>query len=81
MTEMTGLKVRFVAGFGPLVHDPQVSKAFYVDTLRLPLEARPEDPDYFHSENLDGVRHFGLWPLALAAESCSNIFRNAAPGR
>jgi catechol 2,3-dioxygenase-like lactoylglutathione lyase family enzyme len=70
VTEIAGLKVRFVAGFGPLVRDPQISKAFYVDTLSLPLEARPEDPDYFHSEKVDGVRHFGLWPLALAAESC-----------
>ena len=70
MTEMVGLKVLFVAGFGPLVRDPQASKAFYVDTLGLPLEAMPDDPDYFHGEKLDGVRHFALWPLALAAESC-----------
>src|SRR4029450_4590593 len=26
--------------------------------------------DYYHGERLDGVRHFALWPLALAAESC-----------
>ena len=70
MTEIVGLKVLFVAGFGPLVRDPQASKAFYVDTLQLPLEARPDHPDYFHGEKLDGVRHFALWPLALAAESC-----------
>ncbi len=70
MTEILGLKVLFVAGFGPLVRDPQASKAFYVDTLQLPLEARSDDPDYFHSEKLAGVRHFALWPLTLAAESC-----------
>ena len=69
MTEIVGLKVLFVAGFGPVVRDPHASKAFYVDTLQF-LEARPDDPDYFHSEKLDGVRHFALWPLALAAESC-----------
>jgi catechol 2,3-dioxygenase-like lactoylglutathione lyase family enzyme len=70
VTEIIGLKVLFVAGFGPLVRDPQASRAFYVDTLGLPLEAMSEDPDYFHGEKLDGVRHFALWPLALAAESC-----------
>ena len=70
MTEIGGLKVLFVAGFGPLVRDPHASKAFYVDTLQLPLEARPDEPDYFHGEKLAGVRHFALWPLALAAQSC-----------
>lgn len=70
MDQIVGLKVAFVAGFGPLVRDPQASKAFYVETLGLPLEARPEDADYFHGETLAGVKHFSLWPLARAAESC-----------
>jgi catechol 2,3-dioxygenase-like lactoylglutathione lyase family enzyme len=70
VTEIDGLKVLFVAGFGPLVRDPQASKSFYVDTLGLPLEAMPDDPLYFHGETLGGVRHFALWPLPLAAESC-----------
>jgi hypothetical protein len=30
----------------------------------------PDNPDYVHGEQLDGVRHFALWPLASAAESC-----------
>ena len=46
------------------------SKAFYRGPLRLPLEAMPDDPDYLHGENLAGVQHFALWPLARAAESC-----------
>jgi catechol 2,3-dioxygenase-like lactoylglutathione lyase family enzyme len=70
VTEIVGLKVLFVAGFGPLIRDPHASKEFYVDTLGLPLESMPEDPDYLHGEKLDGVRHFALWPLARAAESC-----------
>ena len=70
VTEIPGLKVLFVAGFGPLVRDPHASKAFYVETLGLPLEALPDNPDYFHGETLNGVRHFALWPLAVAAESC-----------
>ena len=70
MTDLEGLKVVFVAGFGPIVRDPQASQALYVRALGLPLEARPEDPDYFHGETLDGVRHFALWPLASAATSC-----------
>lgn len=70
MTDTSSLKVLFVAGFGPIVRNPKPSKAFYLETLGLPLEAMPHDADYLHGESLDGVRHFALWPLASAAESC-----------
>ena len=40
MSDTSGLKVVFVAGFGPLVKDSAASKAFYVDALGLPLEHR-----------------------------------------
>ena len=70
MTDLGELKVVFVAGFGPIVTDPQASQALFVGALGLPLQARPEDPDYFHGETLDGVRHFALWPLRSAAQSC-----------
>jgi catechol 2,3-dioxygenase-like lactoylglutathione lyase family enzyme len=64
------LKVSFVAGFGPIVRDPAVSRALYRDTLGLPLEPTGGDETYLHGAGIDGVRHFGLWPLAQAAESC-----------
>lgn len=70
MAHIEGLEVLFVAGFGPIVKDPQASKQLYVDTLGLPLEPMADAPDYFHGEKLEGVRHFALWPLAHAAESC-----------
>jgi catechol 2,3-dioxygenase-like lactoylglutathione lyase family enzyme len=81
MTGIAGLKVLFVAGFGPLVRDPHASKSFYLDTLGLPLEAMPGNPDYFHGEKLDGVRHFALWPLAQAAQSCfgTNVWPGHVP--
>jgi catechol 2,3-dioxygenase-like lactoylglutathione lyase family enzyme len=64
------LKVMFVAGFGPIVRDPAASGALYRDALGLPLQAMPDDPNYLHTEGIDGVRHFALWPLASAAQSC-----------
>ena len=69
MSGISGLKVVFVAGFGPLVKDPAASKAFYVDVLGLPLEQQAGG-GYYHGEKLDGVRHFALWPLSEAAQSC-----------
>ena len=70
MTDLSDLKVLFVAGFGPVVRDPVESKRFYLDTLGLPLEAMRDDPTYLHSEKVAGVKHFALWPLANAANAC-----------
>jgi len=66
----TPLKVMFVADFGPIVRDPAKSHALYRDTLGLPLKPMPNDEIYLHAEAIDGVRHFALWPLTHAAQSC-----------
>jgi catechol 2,3-dioxygenase-like lactoylglutathione lyase family enzyme len=60
------MKVLFVAGFGPIVRDMDASLRFYRDTIAMPLE---ESGDV-STEKVDGVKHFGLWPLGEAAESC-----------
>ncbi len=61
------MNIRFVASFAPIVTDRAATKRLYVDTFGLDLE----DADgYLHSEKVDGVKHFGLWPLEQAAEAC-----------
>jgi len=70
MAPLDRLQVKFIAGFGPIVREPAASAAFYRDTLHLPLSPMQGDTSYLHSETIDGVRHFALWPLAHAAESC-----------
>ncbi len=72
MSDISGLKVLFVAGFGPVVKDPAASNAFYMDALGLPLE-KQAGAGYYHAEKLDGVRHFALWPLSQAAQSCFGV--------
>lgn len=59
--------VLFVAGFGPVVQDIAESSKFYLDTLGLSFE---KDGDYLHTDKLKGVKHFALWPLSQAAQSC-----------
>ena len=59
------MRVLFVAGFAPIVGEPEASRRFYVDALGLPLEG-----DYPRTERLEGVKHFGLWSLSDAAQSC-----------
>jgi hypothetical protein len=62
------IDVLFVAGFGPIVCDPAASRKFYSGTLGLPFEE--EASGYLHTGAVEGVKHFALWPLAQAAESC-----------
>ena len=62
------IEVLFVAGFGPIVREATENRKFYCETLGLPLD---EDKDgYLHTSGIDGVKHFALWPLAQAAQSC-----------
>jgi catechol 2,3-dioxygenase-like lactoylglutathione lyase family enzyme len=63
------MNVLFVAGIAVVAADPPTSRELFVDALGLPLEA-DAGGDYFHSERVDGTRHFGVWPLTQAAQAC-----------
>jgi catechol 2,3-dioxygenase-like lactoylglutathione lyase family enzyme len=62
------IEVLFVAGFGPIARDPAASRKFYSEALA--LEFKEDANGYLHTGALDGVKHFALWPLTQAAESC-----------
>src|ERR1035437_3462277 len=62
------IKVLFIAGFGPIVRDQKLSKKFYVENLGLSFTR--EQGGYLHTEGIDGVKTFALWPLSQAAQSC-----------
>ena len=62
------MEVMFVAGFSPIVSDRQVSREFYAGALDLPLDH--EEGEYVFADTLSGVKHFGLWPLWQAAQTC-----------
>jgi catechol 2,3-dioxygenase-like lactoylglutathione lyase family enzyme len=60
------MKIEFVASVAVITQDPAESRKLYVDALGLPLEG----DGYVHSEKVDGTKHFGVWPLADAAQAC-----------
>lgn len=70
--DLSSMDVLFVAGFGPVTQSTETSKAFYVDSLGLPLKPMDGNSDYLLTECdvLNGVKHFALWPLSQAACSC-----------
>ena len=62
------MNIRFVAGFATIVRDVPATRALYRDAIGVAFEG--EVGDYLYTEKLDGVKHFGLWPLEEAAEAC-----------
>jgi len=61
------MRITHVAGFAPIVPDLAASKRLYIETLGLPMDAAD---DYPMTDDIPGVRHFGLWTLEGAAQSC-----------
>jgi catechol 2,3-dioxygenase-like lactoylglutathione lyase family enzyme len=60
------VEIEFVAGFAAIVRDYDASLEFYADALGLPL---PKEA-YAATDDLPGLKHFGLWKLADVAQSC-----------
>jgi catechol 2,3-dioxygenase-like lactoylglutathione lyase family enzyme len=63
------VKIEFLSTVAMIAPDPPASRGLYVDALGLPLEGG-DDGEYFHSERIDGCKHFGVWPLSQAAAAC-----------
>lgn len=61
------MKTSFVAGFGPMPRDTGASREFW--GAGLGIELHELAGDYYVSDTLAGVRHFGMWPLSQAAET------------
>jgi catechol 2,3-dioxygenase-like lactoylglutathione lyase family enzyme len=63
------MKIEFLASVAVIAPDPPASRKLYVDALGLPLDGQGGD-EYKHTEQLEGCKHFGVWPLAQAAQAC-----------
>jgi catechol 2,3-dioxygenase-like lactoylglutathione lyase family enzyme len=67
---IAAMEIEFIAGMALITPDPARSRALYVGALGLPLESAAADDEYLHSERIAGSKHFGVWPLAQAAQAC-----------
>lgn len=63
------MDVSFISSVAIITTDPAESGKLYLDALGLPLTAMEGD-DYVHGEDLEGAKHFGVWPLSQAAQVC-----------
>jgi addiction module HigA family antidote len=68
MQQLAGVKILFIAGFGPIVRDATASRKLYNQLLG--IDFKEETGGYLHTEALKGANSFTLWPLSHAAQSC-----------
>lgn len=62
------MRVSFVAGFGPITPDTASSLRFWRDDIGLPMQEIA--PEYWGTDDVEGVNAFAAWPVGEAAESC-----------
>jgi catechol 2,3-dioxygenase-like lactoylglutathione lyase family enzyme len=63
-----GIRILFIAGFGPIDRDVAASRKLYRDALGIAF--KEDTGGYLYTGALQGAKHFALWPLAQAAQSC-----------
>ena len=63
------MNVQFIASMAIIAADPPKSRRLFIDALGLPLKPHEGD-EYYSSEEIGGSKHFGVWPLAEAAQAC-----------
>jgi catechol 2,3-dioxygenase-like lactoylglutathione lyase family enzyme len=64
------MEIEFVSSVAAIAPDPATSNKLYVDALGLPLKGGEAEPEYVHSEEIEGLKHLGIWPLSHAAKAC-----------
>lgn len=62
------IEVLFIAGFGPIDRDVAESRKLYADSLGISF--KEDAGGYLYTGALQGAKHFALWPLSQAAQSC-----------
>jgi len=68
MPNAADIKILFIAGFGPVTPGGAESRELYGAALGISFQEEPGG--YLHTGALEGAKHFGVWPLSLAAQSC-----------
>jgi hypothetical protein len=61
-------EVLLIAGFGPIDRDVAESRALYGESLGIVF--KEDAGGYLYTSAVQGAKHFALWPLSQAAQSC-----------
>lgn len=63
------MQIQFIATIAVIAADPPASRKLYVDGLGLPLTSL-DGGEYYATHEIEGTKHFAVWPLEQAAQAC-----------
>ena len=63
------MQIDFISTLAVITPNSEQSRELYIEALGLPLKADPGS-DYVHSDQIEGSKHFAIWPLSEAAQAC-----------
>jgi hypothetical protein len=64
------MEIMFISSVAVITPEPAESRRLFMDALQLPLHPASAGDEYHFTDQVDGCKHFGVWPLAQAAEAC-----------
>jgi catechol 2,3-dioxygenase-like lactoylglutathione lyase family enzyme len=67
------MDVKFISSVSLITANPEHSRKLFMNALGLPLHPASPGDDYFFTAEVDGAKHFGVWPLSQAAQACFGI--------
>ena len=62
------MKIQSVASVSAIVRDVKSAHRLFREAIGMSFEGG--EGEYVFTENLPGVKHFGVWPLGEAAKAC-----------
>ena len=70
---LKNVEVLFIAGFGPITRGLK-KRARSCMPMRSEYRLREMDNGYLHTGDVEGAKHFALWPLSQAAGIMFRLF-------
>jgi hypothetical protein len=64
------MDILFISSVSLIASASTKTRDLLTKTFGLPLKPPSEEDEYVFSEGIEGTKHFGVWPLAQAAQAC-----------
>ena len=64
------MNIQFVTGVAVITSDGRKTRDLLCRSFGLPLAGHAADSEYLFTDEIEGCKHFGVWPLVQAAEAC-----------
>jgi hypothetical protein len=64
------MEIVHISGMALITTEGRKTRELFTKAFGLPLKGHSPTDEYVFSDDIPGSKHFGLWPLADAAQAC-----------